>query len=867
MKTCLFASCLLPLLGFSPQVLADASMAAELKVQYQLLQPFDAECPSSKLRKEPGCYLSRLSLTLPYASKNNGWKIYFSQLTPVIQSLHPQLQIRHLNGDLHELSPTAGFQGFAPDQPVQVDFISASGIFSQSMLPGNYLLKDQHAQVHLIQSTAPAQTDASGTPAFIRPFTSNNPAFLQNPADQLGVASGERLFQRYQLTQRGMAATTDVSHRLIPKPLQQRQLSTEAVSSAGGFSLQLSDSALQPQLAAGLQLLTELQLLQPQSSRPLRITVHAGFASPEHYRLQITAAGIDINAGGVAGAYYALQSLAQLAEAQPQQLPALLLEDGPALPYRGQHVDLARNFLGKDFVLQLISQMGRYKMNQLHLHLADDEGWRIAIKALPELTELGSRRCLDLSEQQCLLPQLGAGHQPDALPNGFLSQQDYLDILRHAKAHQVRVIPSLDMPGHSRAAVKAMALRAAKLKRQKVAGWDQYLLTEAADRSDYLSIQYYHDNTINVCLDSSYRFIGTVLDELIGLHQQAAMPLSLYHIGADETAGAWQQSPTCQQLKASGETDLMQYFLRRTAQILADKGVQLAAWSDGLKHLHPGEPQAPKLPTSVTSYIWQNSYDGAALTAHQHANANWQVVLALPDASYFDVPYLNTPYARGNHWASRKLDTEKVFSFQPQNLPALAAIWQDVNGEGYRTEDKVPLTAAHNIIGLQGNLWTEVIPDAASAWSMLLPRLLALAERSWHKADWQPAYQMGQSYQPDSVLFTQSQAEAYQADWHSFSNRLWQHEVPQLLAAGLPVQLPWVGVRQIDDKLQALTEAGLAIEYQQADGRWLRYQQPVPALPGTRFRSTLPADKVTALPPDIAAKLAHGLSSTHTTIW
>jgi hexosaminidase len=867
MNTRVLASTVITALGLSPQVLADANMAAALKVQYQLLQPSYAECPSSKLRKEPGCYLSRLRLSLPYASNNSGWKIYFSQLTPVIASLHPQLQIRHLNGDLHELSPAAGFQGFVPDQPIEVDFISASGIFSQSMLPGNYLLKDQHDQVHLIKSTAPEQPDASGTPAFILPFTANNPALLQNPADQLGVASGDRLFQGYQAAQSELAQAIDVSRRLIPKPRQQRQLSTEPVSSAGGFALQLSDSTLQPQLAAGLQLLTQLQLLQPQSSRPLRITVQAGFASPEHYRLQISAAGIEISAGGVAGAYYALQSLAQLAEAQPQQLPALLLEDGPAMPYRGQHIDLARNFLGKDFVLQLISQMGRYKMNQLHLHLADDEGWRIAIKALPELTELGSRRCLDLSEQQCLLPQLGAGHQPDALPNGFLSQQDYLDILHHAKAHQIRVIPSLDMPGHSRAAVKAMALRADKLKQQQVANWDQYLLTEAADRSDYLSIQYYHDNTINVCLDSSYRFIGTVLDELIGLHQQAGMPLSLYHIGADETAGAWQQSPACQQLKAGGETDLMQYFLRRTARLLADKGVQLAAWSDGLKHLQPGEPQAPKLPTTVTSYIWQNTYDGAALTAHQHANANWQVVLALPDASYFDVPYLNTPYARGNHWASRKLDTEKVFSFQPQNLPALAAIWQDVNGKGYRIDDKVPLTAAHNIIGLQGNLWTEVIPDAASAWSMLLPRLLALAERSWHRADWQPAYQQGQSYQPDSTLLNQAQTAAYQADWHSFSKRLWQHEVPALLAAGLPVQLPWVGVRQIDDKLHALTADGLAIEYQQGDGHWLRYQGPVPVQPGTRFRSTLPDDKLTALPPDIAAKLAHGLSSTHTTTW
>ncbi len=854
-------------LCLSAPIQADSQLAAALNVKYQLLAPSYTQCPESKLRKEPGCYLSRLSLTLPYATTNKNWKIYFSQLTPVIAATHPQLQIRHLNGDLHELSPKAGFEGFVANQAIAIDFISASSIFSQAMLPGNYLLKDATGQVHVIASTDTTKVDASGTPAFIQPFTANQTKFLQNPADQLGVASGEGLYQYYQEVHAKKAPSVAFDTRLIPKPALVKSLSSQAVLTETGFRLQLTDEGLKNELSAGLQLLTNQQLLNPHSARPLQVKVQAGFKSVEHYRLQISDTGIEISAGGVAGAYYALQSLAQLAEIQPQQLPAVLIEDGPALAYRGQHIDLARNFLGKDFVMQLISQMGRYKMNQLHLHLADDEGWRIAIGALPELTELASRRCLDLAEQRCLLPQLGAGDRPDELPNGYLSQQDYVAILRHAKAHQIRVIPSLDMPGHSRAAVKAMQLRAEKLKQQQVANWDQYLLTEAADRSDYLSIQYYHDNTINVCLDSSYRFIGTVLDELVSMHQQAGMPLQLYHIGADETAGAWLQSPACQQLRQAGEQDLMAYFLRRTAQILADKGVQLAAWSDGLKHLHPGMPQAQQFPTAVTSYIWQNSYDGAALTAHQHANSGWQVVLALPDASYFDVPYLNTPYARGNHWASRQLNTEKVFQFLPQNLPALAAIWRDVNGKGYRIDDQTVLTSPQNIIGLQGNLWTEVMPDAASAWPMLLPRLLALAERSWHRADWQVSYQAGQAYSQDKALLNQTQQATYQADWQSFSARLWQHEVPMLLKAGFPMQLPWVGVSNIDGKLHALTEPGLAIEFQQGDGSWQRYQQPIPAQPGIRFRSLVIDQHITASPKENAAALAHGLSSTNTTIW
>lgn len=852
---------LLPTVSASTPNKASADVASTLQVQYQLLQPEYQQCPASPLRKEPGCYLSRLQLTLPFNHNSRDWRIYFSHLTPVIATLQPHLQIRHLNGDLHELSATAGFNGFTAGKPVAIDFISASGIFSQAMVPGNFLWQQGDAPAAVISSTNPELTDASGTPAFIKAFTQNNADFRQNGADQLGVASGESLYQHYQSqqlnSQTAASHTTNSQLRLIPSPTQLQLIQNQMVSTVGGFQLQLADAKLADALSAVLSQLSQQQLLKPTSKKPLKIQLSDGFASPEHYQLSINHQGITITAGGPAGAYYALQSLLGLHNQTQQQLPSAQLKDGPAFAYRGQHVDLARNFLGKDFVLDLISQMGRYKLNKLHLHLADDEGWRLAIRALPELTELGAHRCLDLSETSCLLPQLGAGINTNNLPNGALSQQDYLEILAHAKAHQVQVIPSLDMPGHSRAAVKAMALRAKRLHAEQHANWDQYLLTEAADQSRYLSIQYYNDNTLNVCLDSSYRFIDTVLTELHQLHQQAGMPLELYHIGADETAGAWQQSPACQALRAQGETDLMRYFLKRTAALLNGKGVRLAAWSDGLKHLSADDQR------QITSYVWQTSYDGAASTVHQQANQGWQVVLALPDATYFDVPNLNSPYARGNHWASRQLSTEKVFSFQPQNLPALAAIWRDLNGAPFQITDNTPLNQPQQVIGLQGNLWTEVIPTADKAWQMLLPRMLALAERSWHRASWQPSYQPGVSYAASQSWLQGEALRQYQADWTSFQQRVWQHEAPALLAAGLPVQLPWAGVALRDGQLHALTEPGLAIEYQRAGQGWLPYQGPLRHEPAMLFRSRLPA----TTSPNTTNTLVHGLSSAIGTVW
>ena len=180
------------------------------------------------------------------------------------------------------------------------------------------------------------------------------------------------------------------------------------------------------------------------------------------------------------------------------------MEDAPRFGFRGLHIDLARNFHSKAEVLKLIDQMGRYKLNKLHLHLGDDEGWRLQIARLPELTEVGAYRCYDPSETRCLLPQLGAGPDRDTPVNGYLSRADYLQILRAAKARGIEVIPSFDMPGHSRAAIRSMEARYRRLMTAgRQAEAEQFRLAEPGDKTEYRSIQNYNDNTLNVCLDQA----------------------------------------------------------------------------------------------------------------------------------------------------------------------------------------------------------------------------------------------------------------------------------------------------------------------------------------------------------------------------
>ena len=297
---------------------------------------------------------------------------------------------------------------------------------------------------------------------------------------------------------------------------------------------------------------------------------------PESYRITAKDGAIAITAADAAGASYALRSLAQQAAYEKLRLRPLEIEDAPRFAFRGLMLDIARNFRPKAHILATIEQMAALKLNKLHLHMGDDEGWRLQIDGLPELTEVGARRCHDPAETRCQMPYLAADPISAAPGSGYLTKADYIEILKAAKARQIEVIPSFDMPGHSRAAILAMKVRARRLiaegKPEEAA---RYRLDEPEDKTVYSSVQHYDDNTLNVCMDSTYVFITKVIDSVRAMHQTAGLPLRVYHIGADETAGAWRDSPTCQKFMADQHLtppQLGNLFLTRVAGILRERG-------------------------------------------------------------------------------------------------------------------------------------------------------------------------------------------------------------------------------------------------------------------------------------------------------
>ncbi|KAI0207120.1 Beta-hexosaminidase [Lamellibrachia satsuma] len=177
-----------------------------------------------------------------------------------------------------------------------------------------------------------------------------------------------------------------------------------------------------------------------------------------------------------AGVFYGVQTLISLA-LDKRGIPTGHISDQPRYPYRGLMLDVARNFRSKEDVLRLIDVMATYKLKKLHFHLADDEGWRLEIPGLPELTQIVSKRCHDLQEKTCTLSQLGSGPTSSGLGSGFYSQANYKEILGRATARHVDVIPEFDSPGHARAAIISMAARDS----------DDFLLRHPNDTSQYFS--------------------------------------------------------------------------------------------------------------------------------------------------------------------------------------------------------------------------------------------------------------------------------------------------------------------------------------------------------------------------------------------
>ena len=282
----------------------------------------------------------------------------------------------------------------------------------------------------------------------------------------------------------------------------------------------------------------------------------------------------------------------------------------------------------------------------------------------------GARRGHTLDSRHFLPPAYGSG--PDAggpWGSGFFSRADYIEILRYAAARHIEIVPEIEMPGHARAAIKAMEARTA-------AGDSTFRLIDPADSSTFSSAQAYHDNVMNPALESTYAFIQRVVDDLVALHQEAGVPLRHLHMGGDEVpAGAWDHSPAIQAyLKAHGlasPNDMWYVFYGRIQQILAAHHIGLSGWEEIAvrKTMRDGQPVTIPNPEfaarGLRAYVWNNVPGGGNEDlAYRLANGGFDIVLTPVSNLYFDLAWNPNPAEKGLDWGGF-VDVRKPFDFTP----------------------------------------------------------------------------------------------------------------------------------------------------------------------------------------------------------
>lgn len=545
--------------------------------------------------------------------------------------------------------------------------------------------------------------------------------------------------------------------------------------------------------------------------------------SDEAYHLIVNESSITVTASHTSGAFYAIQSILRLSEKRSIwiEVPKTEIYDQPRFRYRGMFLDVGRNFHSLKEIKLLLQVMSSYKLNRLHLHLSEDEGWRIQIPGLEELTEVGSKRCHDVDEINCTLPQLGSGPFTNTSGSGFYTVNDYKEILRKARRLHIKVIPEIDMPGHARAAIKSMKRRYLKYKKAgNMTNANEYLLSEIDDPSQYLSVQWFNDNAINPCMESSYRFINHLIKQFKQLHQDIE-PLSIYHFGGDEVAhGAWIRSSACKRLMNSSYTinsvaDLKEYFAHRVGIIASKENVDIAAWEDGLMKTKTDPyivDSIVKNPRHVYAYSWKNLFQsGSGDHAYVLANNGYKVILAHATHLYFDHPYEPDPEERGYYWATRYTDTFKTFSFVPDNIFAnnhLTTSGEELKPEQICKNHCLKLEKPENILGIQGHLWSETSRTSEQMHNMIFPRLLALAERAWHKSEW------------ENIPDRKNRMKAATREFEDFANTLGYKDLRSLDDIGIKYRIPPPGATVENGRLKFNSRfPGLSVEYSNDNGK------------------------------------------------
>ncbi|WBL43003.1 glycoside hydrolase family 20 protein [Algoriphagus halophytocola] len=417
-------------------------------------------------------------------------------------------------------------------------------------------------------------------------------------------------------------------------------------------------------------------------SNTIEIRKSAEYSNPESYSLKISSDKIVLEAGYPQGIFYGMSTLRQLLPASVETgevsaqlvLPALRIQDSPKYDWRAMHLDVSRHFFSMDYLHRYVDLLSLYKLNKLHLHLTDDQGWRMEIKQYPELTEQGAWRTFNKHDSICMErsiedPRFALDSKhikmrgDTQVYGGYYTQDELKQFVAYAQSKHVEVVPEIDMPGHMMAAISVYPELTCGTP-----GWGRVFSTPLCPVKEEV-----------------YTFVENVLTEVMDV-----FPSQYIHIGADEVdLSSWEKSSACQQfMKANGMEDveeLQAYFVNRVSDFLMKNDRKVVVWDEAI---------SGDIDSSLSIMYWRAWVASVPERVVKKGN---EVILAPGDPFYFSNP--------------------KAKLFDVYNKQILSS--------------KFPTALSHKIKGMQGSLWTETIPSEELADALIFPDALALAERAW----------------------------------------------------------------------------------------------------------------------------------------
>ena len=621
-----------------------------------------------------------------------GWVLYFNYM-----SLHPiytegdEILQTELQASYHSITPTADFRPLMPDSSRTYKLLFKGNAIRQTSRPeGFFLVQTKDGKV--------LNKKPISIPCSYAPFTRTEQMKRGIVTwEKTPYAEGEYVFDYVENIVN--SPVSEMVHPLLPQPKQMEY--AEGVCEVAN---------------AELEIRTDANMVK------------------EGYTMLITCDKITIEAGDEAGVFYAKQTLKQWGEV----IPCGRVTDYPDLHHRGIMLDVVRNYYPVDSIFRILDVMAYHKLNVLHFHLTDDEAWRLEIPGLPQLTEIGSKRGFTLDESECLLPMYCGGWDPEAptTANGYITREKYIELLKYAGERNIRVIPEIDMPGHMRAAKKAMG----------------NMLTDSAfDARVYKSAQNYTDNVIDVTKPYAVEFVDHVVTEIVKMHEEAGYPLQQFNIGGDEVP------------KGALTREEHQTFIDEVLAILERYNLQPMGWEE-ITHFCKSESKA-------ICYSWLNSNTKPL----EMAEAGYPVVLANANRLYFDFAYCNHHEEKGLNWGGYT-DEYRSFDWEPLIHP--------------------------NVVGMNAQLWGEVIRSFAQVEWQIYPKIYGLAERAWNNRS---ALTLG-----------------------DYNKLVYEVFVPQLYAKNCNFHIQQPGIRVVDGMavMNKVMKDGV-VEYRFDEGDWMTYSEPV----------------------------------------